>query len=231
MPDFQYAYLVGSLAFGAIFWLPIYVWRKNLRHEMLVVSLMCAPVGPLSEYFYRYDYWRPELFNGWSAGFEDVLFAFFIGGVAAVAYEAVFQNTKHIVRGYPRRFWLYAVVPLSIVWHGVGVFALGINSMHASIVLFLVAGAYIVYKRPDLLRGALLGGVLVAFVGLIFYLGWIGAYPGIIERWWLLENISGIFIQGIPLEELAWGFSWGFVAGPMYEFITGTRYAVTKLQK
>jgi hypothetical protein len=43
-------------------------------------------------------------------------------------------------------------------------------------------------------------------------------YPGIIPAWWRLNKISGMAFLGVPIEELAWGFSWGLVAGPVYEF-------------
>jgi membrane protease YdiL (CAAX protease family) len=60
---------------------------------------------------------------------------------------------------------------------------------------------------------------------LIFYLLFCNViFRGIIQNWWNIKNLSGILIFGIPIEELMWVFSWGFVAGPTYEFITGLRF-------
>jgi hypothetical protein len=230
MFEFQYAYLVGALLLGICFWLPIYVLRKGLRREMLFFSLLCAPIGPLSEYFYRHDYWRPELFTGWPVGLEDALFGFFIGGIAAVAYEAVFSKQPHAVHSTIRRWYMFATVPICIVWMLVGTFVLGINSVYASIILFVLLGLFIVWRRPDLLRGAIAGGLLLAAAMFVFYQVWIGLYPGIIQEWWLLHNLSGVLISGVPLEELMWAFGWGFVAGPSYEFITGVRYKNKTMQ-
>ncbi|KKQ91174.1 MAG: hypothetical protein UT16_C0022G0002 [Candidatus Azambacteria bacterium GW2011_GWA2_39_10] len=52
------------------------MYRRDLRKEMLTMSFVVAPMGPLSEFFYLRDYWQPELFNGWSIGIEDLIFGF-----------------------------------------------------------------------------------------------------------------------------------------------------------
>ncbi len=42
---------------------------------------------------------------------------------------------------------------------------------------------------------------------------------------WLLPNLSGVLVAGIPVEELLWAFGVGMVAGPFYEFFTGSYLA------
>jgi hypothetical protein len=74
------------------------------------------------------------------------------------------------------------------------------------------------------LKDALFSGLFVGGLMFIFYLVFGTLFDGIIQKWWLLKNISGILIFGAPLEELMWGFGWGFVAGPAYEFINGLRF-------
>lgn len=45
--------------------------------------------------------------------------------------------------------------------------------------------------------------------------------PFVIEKIWMLENLSGIIIWGIPLEEYAFAASLGFGASFFYEILTG----------
>src|SRR3989338_2570037 len=88
--SYQYAYLLGDLFLLMPWWIFLYFKRKDLRTEILIVSILAGIGGPLSELWFLKDYWRPELFNGWSIGLEDVLFGFFIGGISCSIYEEMF---------------------------------------------------------------------------------------------------------------------------------------------
>src|SRR3989344_2113188 len=166
--SFQYTYLLGDLFFLLI-WIILFIFRRDLRKEIFIMSLVVAPMGPMSEFFYLRDYWHPELFTGWAIGIEDLLFSF--------------------------------------------------NSIYVSILSFLIIGASILFFRHDLLKDALLSGLLVGILMFIFYFIFGLIFDGVIQKWWMLKNISGILVFSAPLEELMWGFGWGFVAGPAYEFI------------
>lgn len=87
---YKYAYLIANFFFLVV-WLLIYWKAKNLRRPMLIMSLITASFGPISELWYFADYWRPEIalplpFIG---GVEDLLFGFSIGGIGAFAYESL----------------------------------------------------------------------------------------------------------------------------------------------
>ena len=222
--NLQYAYLIGD---GVLFlvWMTLFLIRKDLRREILMMSLIVAPLGPISEIFYTADYWKPTLFNGWRIGVEDVLFGFFIGGISGVLYEELFGKkfTKRKTRGHPTLFLLY--IGLGILWM-IGINSiLGLNSIYASIFWFMIIAATTVYLRHDLLKDALLSGVLLSSAAFILYTIFLLLFPNAIQSWWMMKNISGILITGIPLEELMWAFTWGLFAGPAYEFTTGLRFA------
>lgn len=89
--NLQYAFIIGNLLFLLV-WIILFTIRPYLRKEMLIMSLIVAPMGPISEIFYLRDYWRPETFNGLLIGVEDLLFGFTIGGITAVIYEAFFSR-------------------------------------------------------------------------------------------------------------------------------------------
>src|SRR3989344_3799099 len=61
-----------------------------------------------------------------------------------------------------------------------------------------------------------------------FIMFFIFLFPGIIQAWWKLENLSGVFVYGIPLEELVWAFGMGMVGGPVYEFFMGLKFKQRK---
>lgn len=69
---YQDAYLTGSLIFCVV-WLGFYLWRRDLRREMLTLSVIAGIFGPLSEHFYLQDYWRPEYFFPAVFRVEDIL--------------------------------------------------------------------------------------------------------------------------------------------------------------
>lgn len=223
--NFKYAYLIGNFFFLLV-WIILFLYRRDLRKEMLTMSLLVAPLG-FTQVFYFQDYWRPDYF--WKpiinmVGIEDILFSFFIGGIAAVIYEEFFgkKYTKRHLQS--RIWWMFGFVVLSIVFMAIGRLIFKINFMYLSILFSLFIGVLIIILRHDLLMDALFSGLLIGGLMFIFYLVFGQLFDGIIQKWWMLKNISGILIFGVPLEELMWGFSWGFVAGPTYEFIKGLRF-------
>ena len=113
-------------------------------------------------------------------------------------------------------------VVFSALWMISGVLILKINSIYVSSFGFLLMALVMLILRHDLILDALFSGLLLSLVAFIFYSVFFTLiFPGIIERWWMLSNISGIQISHTPLEELMWFFGWGMVAGPAYEFVRG----------
>jgi len=49
--EYQYTYLLMGIIFF-VFWLGFFIWRKNTRKEMLIMSFIFALIGPL------YEYWK-----------------------------------------------------------------------------------------------------------------------------------------------------------------------------
>lgn len=216
-----YAYLIGNVIFAAV-WLILFWARKDLRREIIVLSIIGAALFPLA-LIYLPDYWYPDHITGnFPLGIEDFLFAFFIAGIGAVLYEAVFGKTHTLCdcrKKDPKR--LISIIVISIVVLLGLTFVFKLNSIYSSYVSFLIIFGYIIYFRRDLFWQAMISGFGVGLLMLLFYQIWTRVYPGIIEHWWQLQNISGILIFGTPLEEIVWGFTWGLVGGTIYEFVRG----------
>lgn len=227
MFSYQYAYLVSATLLLFPIWLLLFLHRKDLRQELLLVSIVIGIIGPISELWYLQDYWRPETFNGWTIGVEDFLFGFFIGGIGSVIYEELFGKhfTKRLDRTHHWRWFLIPIVILFLLGLNIPFLYFDINSIYASIIALLVTAAVMMYFRTDLWGDLFMSGVLVGLIMSVNYLIFLKIFPEAIHRWWELENISGILVMGIPLEELLWAFSWGMVGGPIYEFFTGRKFS------
>lgn len=228
---YKYAYLVANFFFLAV-WLLIY-WRvKHLRRPMLIMSLITASFGPISEIWYFADYWKPEIALPLPiiGGVEDFLFGFSIGGIGAFAYESLFVRgvckceEKKLKKDW-FLFVFFAIVGASmIILNNL----LELNSIFASSIGMIVVAAIMLYFRPDLIANALGSAVMVAGVMfVIYYLGqelFPGGHAWMEGIWMLSGTPQGIILfKHIPWTEMLWGLSWGLVWGPMYEFLVGAR--------
>ena len=141
-------------------------------------------------------------------------------------YEETFGK-HYMQRQNRRRHWRRFALPLSSV--GLVTFIVpikysGLNSIYSLIIALCVTTLILIYFRNDLIWDAIASGVLFGFITLVGFIIFTHLYPGIVEAWWKVENISGIFILGVPLEELLFSFALGAAVGPAYEFFVGLQF-------
>src|SRR3989338_2876632 len=151
--DLKYAYLVGDFILFLI-WLFFFLRRKDLRKEMLIISLFSAPIG-LTQYFFRADYWQPTYaFSNTIIGLEDILYMFFTGGIIGVIYEEIFGKrlSQRHTRSHPYLMLLFSVLGLVSLY--LGVMILNLNSIYVSSVIFMIIGLITILIRHDLLWDA-----------------------------------------------------------------------------
>ena len=218
----DYTYLVADILLLFI-WLIFFLHRKDLRKEMLIVSLLSAPVG-LTQYFFVQDYWHPVYIWGSSiVGLEDILYMFATGGIVGVLYEEFFGRhfAKRHLKGHPIVTLLMTVLGVALMFVGMQVFHL--NSIYVASALFLIFGSVTIIFRHDLLYHAFWSGILLGLVTTVFEILMIFLFPTMIRSWWILENLSGVALLGVPIEEIIFASTFGFVAGPMYEFVFGLK--------
>lgn len=218
----QYGYLTGVALFGIV-WLAFFLLKKSVRREMLILSVLSTFLG-FTQFFFTKDYWQPASILGpGRLDFESFLLCFCYGGVAAPLYEILFwKKPNYSVRPGNLVGGIIAVF-LSVAALSVGVLVFEWNSLYVSSGILLILGITIVAFRPTLLKHALYTGVLFALVMFLVLQILAFLFPGIIEAWWKLENLSGLFVIGIPMEEILSAFSWGFVAGPASELVARIR--------
>ncbi|MEO8332542.1 MAG: lycopene cyclase domain-containing protein [Gallionella sp.] len=224
----QYVWLLWSGAF-MIPWTLLYFFKPGYRRKMLHVSLATSLLG-LSEPIFVPEYWNPPtLFDlAQRTGFdiESFIFCFAIGGIGAVMYNALadsdIEAVPHEERHTGRHRWhrLAMTAPFLIY---PALYFLPWNPIYPGIVALAIGGIANVLCRPDLLRNTLLGGVLFLMLYTIFMLLLIIFAPGYIGQVWNLPTLSGVLLGGIPLEELAFGFTFGQYWAGIYEHFTWHR--------
>lgn len=224
----HYAWFNWSLLLLAV-WLVVFVLLgdKKLRREMLVVSLWTSLLG-LTEPLFVPAYWSPpSLFNlaqTTSFDIESLLFAFGVGGGAFALYDLIFRarnvNMPHAERHLSRhRFHIWAIVSAPIIF-GILVFATNFNPIYDAIIAMFAGGVAALYCRPDLARKMLASAVIFLAFYFIFFLTLIIAYPGYVEAVWNLKALSGVLVAKVPLEELLFAASFGFLWSGIYEHFT-----------
>jgi len=76
---YQYTYLSMGLVF-AVIWIALFLWRRDTRKEMLIMSSIFGLAGPVADILYTQDWWAPQTITNTAIGFEAVLVGFMIGG-------------------------------------------------------------------------------------------------------------------------------------------------------
>lgn len=224
----QYAWFNWSLL-SLVIWAGIYLSLKGAdsRREMWKVSLWTSFLG-LTEPLFVPEYWLPpSLFDlALKTGFdiESLIFSWSIGGIAVVIYEKIFRASHRTVSGAERHdprhrihFWAVISAPTIFIFLLV---ATQLNPIYSAIIAMMGGGFFAWYCRPDLKKKMLVSALIFLGLYAVYFKTLIVVYPGYIERVWNFSDISGILISGIPLEELLFAVSFGFIWSSIYEHFT-----------
>jgi hypothetical protein len=93
---------------------------------------------------------------------------------------------------------------------------------------YIFMASVIFSYRKELLLDGIFSGLLLGIIFMLEYLILLSIYPNLFEKIWIIDNLSGLTVLRIPIEELLWAFSWGLLAGPIYEFYLGLRFAKSR---
>lgn len=224
----QYAWLIWSLILLSI-WIAVYATldTKEKRREMLIVSLWTSLLG-LTEPIFVPAYWSPpSLFDlALNTGFdiESIIFAFAIGGGASVIYERVFA-TRHEkmptadTRGGRHRYHRLAILSAPIAFAFL-YFGTSLNPIYSASITLFVGGLFSLYCRHDLWRKMLVSAFIFLGLYFLYFLTLVALYPRYVEIVWNLSAVSGVLVIGVPLEELLFAASFGFLWSSIYEHFT-----------
>ena len=223
-PAYRYAWLIWSAAF-LVPWAALFIARPKLRSRMAWASLLTAPFG-LTEPLFVPAYWRPpSLFDlAQRTGFdiESLIFCFAIGGLAAAAYRTLAhapeRRVDHRAHQAARHRWHGAALASPFVVF-LALLPWPWNPIYAGIGALLAGALTTLLCRPDLTRGAFIGGLLVFAIYVVFLLGLKWLWPGYIEAVWNLPALLPWRPAGVPSEELMFGFAFGMYWSSVYEHV------------
>ena len=222
MIDYRYSYLALGLLFLAV-WLFCFIYRKDVRKQMLFFSLLFGIGGFVVEPVYILDWWKPLTITATAVGFEDFIFGFVIGGIATVLYEELFRK-KVLLRKKPSLTDIRKDINLSILiisWLSAFFccfFLLNLNTFYSSIIGFLIPISIIYFKRRDLILGSIISGLLLMVLSFIVYSALELITPGWVNAFWYFKNIPHWIFLGVPFDDLIWYFLLGALIGPLYEY-------------
>ena len=212
----QYAYFTGSII-SLIIWLILYLHRKDLRKEMIAMSILVAISGLFFEYlWWTHDWWRPLTITGTVIGIEDLLLGFTNGGIAAVLYEELFKKRMYRYKSRNHNLGIALLVISSYLIFATIFYILELNSFIATTAIQIINGGILIFLRKDLVYDAFLTGFCLVIIAIPIFLLLEYLSPNFIENTWLWSNLTGIRFMKIPIEDLIFYFLTGFSIAPLY---------------
>ncbi len=220
----MYTYLLGALIFLGL-WGILFALVPQSRVPMLSVSLTWGPAGPVSEYWHGQDYWHPTYFlpieiGPWRFGLEDYLFAFAFGGLCAGVFDClVRQAGATAITHFETRDYLALLFTalLCLVIMSLFILFFQINSLYALVLIFLGGALWILLQHPGWVLPAIQTALIMGSIMWLFYWGfYFRLFPHLLEQWWKKEALFGIFLWGVPLEEVLWATAAALFVGPLF---------------
>ena len=224
LPSYHYSYLVGVAIFW-VAWIFCALLGKAYRSEMRWGTLIAAPMA-LTSLLFVPQYWTPpSLFDldlKIRVGIEDFLWAAAVGGIAAIVGEISLGERLASIRKSRRKrhyapFFVAAVVFLGLE------FGLHWKTMASTIVALAVCALVLAYLRRDLILLMLVSAASFTVLYFVLFLMVLALYPEFVHRYYNLPNLLGVFVLGVPIEELLFAATGGAVWSVAYEYVHGYR--------
>ncbi|MFA4901528.1 MAG: lycopene cyclase domain-containing protein [Desulfobaccales bacterium] len=184
---------------------------------MVLVGLYVVLLAiPLEFIWFLKDYWNPlRYISVASFLYQESIFAFLLGGIVSVIYIVpIKDNSKFKLLNF--------ILPIAIIALSMLIFTNGLrlNSIYSSQIGYGITTLMIFDLKPELIKKSLLSGFSMLVISIIGYEIILIIYPHLINDWWLVKNISGLILFGIPIEEIIWFALFGLSFGPIYNFWT-----------
>jgi len=224
----HYNFLTLALLFalpGAVIWLV----RHDLRRTIICVVPFALPFA-FTEFLFYPSYWEPNfLFDlGQRIGFgiEDFIFVCGLAAFSSTAYAFAFNRrykpTDHagLIFSALRALGLFVFSGLLFL----GAIIAGVAVIYAACFVMVANACVILALRRDLAIPALLGSCLSTAIYFLLSLAAEKLLPGLFKNVWHTKDFLNIFIAGVPVEELLYGFSAGFIGTIFYPYVFGRRF-------
>ena len=224
MQNYHYSYLVGVLIFDAA-WLACYLLGKSYRAEIRWGTLISAPMA-LTSILFIPQYWTPpslfDLDQKIRVGIEDVLWAAAVGGIASVVAEILLKERLSVLRKGVRKRHFAPFVVVVVVFIVLQFWHPG-KTICNTIIAFAIGALVIAYIRSDLIPTMFTGALSFTLLYFALFLIFLFLYPGFIQRYYNIPNLLGIYVLGVPIEELLFAGAGGAIWSVAYEYVQGYR--------
>jgi hypothetical protein len=224
LSNYHYSYLVGVLIFW-VAWILCSIFGKNYRAEIRWGTLIAAPMA-LTSLLFVPQYWTPpSLFNldqKIRVGIEDFLWAAAVGGIASVVGELLLKEKLATMRSQlrERHYGPFAVIIAIFIvlelWHPN-------KTMHNTIIAFAIGAGVIAFLRSDLISLMLISAASFTALYFSLFLCLLFLYPDFVHRFYNIPNLLGIYVLGVPIEELLFAATGGAIWSVAYEYVQGYR--------
>ena len=214
----------GWLFSGQHGWVCSLLGKKH-RAEIRWGSLISAPMA-LTSLLFVPQYWTPpslfDLDQKIRVGIEDVLWAAAVGGIASVIGEILLRERLAKMRGLPRKRHFAPFVVVVVVFVALDLWHPG-KTIYNTIIAFAVGAPVIAYLRSDLIPSMLVGALSFTVMYFALFLIFLSLYPEFIQRYYNIPNLLGIYVVGVPIEELLFAATGGAIWSVAYEYVQGYR--------
>ena len=215
----DHMYLTGSIL-ACVLWLPVILKSKKKKELIIMGIVFGLGAVAIGQLYALSDYWSPSYLLGQSLPLEDFLYGFFFGGflvgIHDILHKPVFYEDRK-----PNYLLGLGILIFTAVLFYVSVNLLNINSIVAHIVPPVIVGILVVVQYPHLFKHMLIN----MLIGLIVTTGAFQILllidPSFIGDIWMIENLSGIFLFGTPIEEYFFAAALGFGSPFFYEVSKG----------
>ncbi|VVB79423.1 Uncharacterised protein [uncultured archaeon] len=222
MLGYTYSYLLLGILFF-VFWIILFLWRKDTRKPMLLFSSLFGFAGPLADLLYTQDWWKPVTITNTAIGLESIFVGFMIGGIATVLYEDIFKKKIRLRKNYKSRkekdnLHLILLILTALILFFGSFYLLRLNSLVSTIIALIIPTLYIWYKRKDLIVDSLMSGVLLLVLSFLVYSTLNLITPGWVDEFWYFRNVPHLIFLGVPIDDVIWYFLAGAFIAPLYEY-------------
>jgi len=215
----QFAYLTAALIFIAV-WIVLFVLRKDLRREMIVMSLIATPLG-LFDIIAVPLYWQPQTLFNIPVGIEGLVYSFALGGITSVLYAEIAHKRFQHIHKYHKGAALIVLAATAAIF-----LPLALEKViHPAIIIYIIlltGLGVMLYLRKDLVKSSLIGAFSFGILYFILIKTWLTIYPAAAE-WFIFKGLPQVHLLGVPLWELLFGIIFAAYWGNVYQLIFGYR--------
>ncbi len=217
----QYVYLIATIPL-IIVWVLIFLYRRDLRKEMMAMSIIIGSASVITCYiWWTDDWWYPVTLTGTRVGIEEFILGFATGGIMSSIYEFIFRKTLYRKVVVPAHLALGTIVFLVLLTE-VGRKLFSLSTFWASTIAMIFTASMMLIIRKDLVLNAIVSAVSMMVISGLFYASLIFLSPEWISITYKYP-LSGIRLYNIPVEEFVFWFLAGFLFGPFYEYWKGEK--------